>query len=134
MFFLEALETRRDEAHEYSRAQKGTGPRPEISRDKAFNPRLRKAGSLRAFLDDRRTDRRLYQMSPKHQEILEQVHVRLDAWLDTYIFSRHLASATQILWRPLENLGRASSISESAPKGSARVRNQKGKHFIPTWG
>jgi len=35
---------------------------------------------------------------------------------------------------PLKNPGRASGVSGSVQNGSARVRTQKGKHFIPTGG
>jgi hypothetical protein len=51
---------------EYSRAQKGTGPPPEISRDKAFQSKITLSEVYRGpFPDIRRTARKLLQMAPR---------------------------------------------------------------------
>jgi hypothetical protein len=73
-------------------------------------------------------------MSPRYHEALEQVRVGLDAF-EIRISSRDVSPVPRkSLLEPLENSGRASGVSGSVQNGSARVRSQKGKHFIPTRG
>ena len=73
-------------------------------------------------------------MSSRYHEILEQVRVGLDAF-EIRISSRNVSLVPRkSLLGPLENSGRASSASGRVSNGSARVRSQKGKHFIPTRG
>jgi hypothetical protein len=73
-------------------------------------------------------------MSPRYHETLEQVRVGLDAF-EICISSQDVSLVPRkSLLEPLENSGRASSVSGSVSNGSTRVRSQKGKHFIPTRG
>ena len=73
-------------------------------------------------------------MSSRYHETLEQVRVGLDAF-EIHISSRDVSLVPRkSLLEPLENSGRASGVSGSVSNGSARVRRQKGKHFIPTGG
>ncbi len=134
VFFPEALETRRDDTQGYSRAQKATGPPPEISRDKAFQPKVTLGEVSRepfqtsgepivSFCNVSQTSREptegFCQMSPRYHETLEQVRVGLDAF-EIRISSRDVSpvpgkfSGTsreprQSLWRIWERIKRFST-------------------------
>jgi hypothetical protein len=65
----------------YSRAQKGTGPPPEISRDKAFQPKVTLGEvSREPFQTSGEPTEGFCQMSSRYHETLEQVRVGLDAF------------------------------------------------------
>jgi hypothetical protein len=119
----------------YSRAQKGTGPPPEISRDKAFQSKVTLGEvSREPFPDIRRTYRRLL---PDVSEISRDTRAGACGTkrFEILISSRDVSLVPRkSLLEPLENSGRASGVSGSVSNGSARVRSQKGKHFIPTGG
>jgi len=134
VFFPEALETRRDDPQGYSRAQKGTGPPPEISRDKAFQSKVTLGEvSREPFQTSGEPIVGFCQMSPRYHEALEQVRVGPSVWRYSYLLEMSRQCQANSLG-PLENPDRASGVSGSASNGSARVGSQKGKHFIPTGG
>jgi hypothetical protein len=81
------------------------------------SPLLPEADLSKGFPDDRRIDRRLQQMSSRHQEIFELVNVVLDACLDVHVLSSCLLEISrqclvnsletspepgQVLWRVCE--------------------------------
>lgn len=86
VFFPEALETRRDKTRGYSRAQKGTGPPPEISRDKAFQSKVTLGEvSREPFQTSGEPTEGFCQMSPRYHETLEQVRVGLNVSRYVYL-------------------------------------------------
>jgi len=150
VFFPEALETRRDKTPGIfeSSARAGTGPPPEISRDKAFQSKVTLGEVSRepfqisgepivSFCNVSQTSGEptegFCQMSPRYHETLEQVRVGLNVSRYVYLLEMSRQCQANSLG-PLENSGRASGVSGSVQNGSARVRRQKGKHFIPTGG
>ena len=114
----------------YSRAQKGTGPPPEISRDKAFQSEVTLSEvSREPFPDIRGTYRRLLPDVLKISRDTRAGAYGTRRFRDTYIFSQCFTSASRA-----REFRQSSGVSGSVSNGSAHVRNQKGKHFIPTRG
>jgi len=118
----------------YSRAQKGTGPPPEISRDKAFQSKVTLGEvSREPFPDIRRTYRRLLPDVSKISRDTRAGTCGTRRFRDTYIFSRCLASARQILWdlsrtqtEPLAYLGACKTVQHALEARRANILSQHG--------
>jgi len=118
----------------YSRAQKDTGPHPEISRDKAFQFKVTLGEvSREPFPDIRRTCKRLLPDVSKISRDTRAGACGTRHFRDMYIFSRCFASASQILWNfsrtqtePLAYLGACKTVQHALEVRRANILSQQG--------
>ncbi len=118
----------------YSRAQKGTGPPPEISRDKAFQSKVTLGEvSREPFQTSGEPTEGFCQMSPRYHETLEQVRVGLNVSRYVYLLEMFrqcqanlFLNLSRIQAEPLAYLGAYQTVQRALEDRRANILSQQG--------